>query len=670
MKTNSLIHEASPYLLQHAHNPVDWYAWNDETLARAAREDKMLLISIGYAACHWCHVMEHESFEDDEVARIMNEHFICVKVDREERPDVDQIYMNAAYLINGNGGWPLNALALPDGRPFFAGTYFPKTRWIQVLTYFADWYQQERNKLEQQAANVARGINEIELVPKNKADISFSQSDLDASFSGIIKRVDRERGGMSGSIKFPMPSVWEFLLHYHYFTGNEPSLNAVNITLQWMASGGIYDQVGGGFSRYSTDPKWHIPHFEKMLYDNAQLISLYSHAFQVTRNPLYRNVVFETTGFIKRELLSPEGLFYSSLDADSEGEEGKYYVWTFAEINNLLKEDASLFCEYYHITSGGNWEHGKNIPECSMTAAGSIAKKYQLSEEVLAEKIKKLKQILLTERHKRIRPRTDDKVLTAWNMLMITGLLDAYKAFGAREYFDMARQCIDFYLNHILTENNAVYRNYKNNNAGIHGFLDDYAFFISALINFYQVSFNEKYLMKAKDLTDYVLGHFYDEGSGMFFYTDDKYSNLIARKMEVADNVIVSSNSEMAKNLFILSMYFDNTGYEEISLQMIKNVLEDIRKTPSYYSNWAMTMAQYVKRPYEIAIVGNEWKQKLSAMQQHYLPDAIFAGGSSEGKLPLLENKLADKRTLIYVCQNKTCKNPVEKAEDAFRHLL
>ncbi len=668
MKTNSLIHETSPYLLQHAHNPVDWYAWNDETLAKAKAEDKMMLISIGYAACHWCHVMEHESFEDDGVAGIMNEHFICIKVDREERPDVDQIYMNAAYLINGNGGWPLNALSLPDGRPFFAGTYFPRARWIQVLNYFADLYKHKRSKIEQQAANVAKGINEIEVVPKNEAEIIFSQNDLDEAFSGIMKRVDKERGGTMSTIKFPMPSIWEFLLQYHYFTKNEESLNAINITLQWMASGGIYDQVGGGFSRYATDPKWHVPHFEKMLYDNAQLVSLYSHAFQVTQNQIYHDVVFETIEFIKCELLSPEGLFYSSLDADSEGEEGKYYVWAYDEINTILKDDASLFSEYFDITQEGNWEHGNNIPDCSGTST-NIAEKYQLTEKQFSEKIENLKHKLLTERHKRIRPQTDDKILTAWNMLMVSGLIDAYKAFGNQEYFDMAQHCIDICLAKMISSDNSVYRNYKNGKAGIHGFLDDYAFFISALTHFYQVSFKEKYLMKAKDLTEYVLHHFLDESSGMLFYTNEQYSNLIARKMEVADNVIVSSNSEMAKNLFVLSMYFDDRNYVELSTQMTKNVLEDIKKTPSYYSNWAMALALHVTPPYEIAIMGDQWKQKLSVMQQHYLPNAIFAGGKHESKLSLLENKLVDNKTFVYICKNKTCKRPAEEPEEALQQM-
>ncbi|HEX7457809.1 MAG TPA: DUF255 domain-containing protein, partial [Ginsengibacter sp.] len=307
MYTNALIHETSPYLLQHAHNPVDWYPWGDEALNKAKKENKMLLISVGYAACHWCHVMEHESYEDTVVANIMNKNFVCIKVDREERPDVDQVYMNAAYLINGNGGWPLNALAMPDGKPFFAGTYFPKDKWIKLLEYFSDLYKNQKQKLEDQATNVSKGINDIENVPKNNSSVSFSESTMDAMFSTLSQRIDMDKGGTKGSMKFPMPSISEYLLQYHYLSRNLNALKAVEITLQHMAFGGIYDQVGGGFSRYATDPDWHAPHFEKMLYDNAQLVSLYSHAFQLTKNPLYKRIVYETIAFVKRELTSPEG---------------------------------------------------------------------------------------------------------------------------------------------------------------------------------------------------------------------------------------------------------------------------------------------------------------------------------------------------------------------------
>lgn len=660
---NSLINETSPYLLQHANNPVNWYAWNDDSLSKAKEENKMLLISIGYAACHWCHVMEHESFENEEVAKVMNENFICIKVDREERPDVDQVYMNAAYLINGNGGWPLNALAMPNGKPFFAGTYYPKENWIKLLEYFAAIYKTEPQKLEEQAENVSKGIRDIEHLPMNTNDVSFSENDLNKMFFLFQKRIDSEHGGTKDGMKFPMPSIWEFLLQYHYFSKNKEALNAVEITLNNMANGGIYDQVGGGFSRYATDVKWHVPHFEKMLYDNGQLVSLYSHAFQVTANPLYKKVVYETLEFVNRELTSPEGGFYSSLDADSEGEEGKYYVWGEKEIKKILKEDAPFYLDYLGITEAGNWEKNKNIPDAS------FSKKDVAVNEQITQKLVSLNKKLFEEREKRIRPATDDKILTSWNSLMTKGFIDAYQAFGDESFLNSAKRNIDFLLKNMFTENNSLFRNYKNRKATIHGFLDDYAFFITALIEYYQASFDESYLQKAKAITEYVNTHFFDKDSGMFLYTDDQYSSLIARKMEVTDNVIPSSNSEMAKNLYFLSQYFDNKVYEEISKQLIKNVSDDLNKNLGYYSNWAQAMLLQVYPATEIAIVGKDWKEKLVQFQKNYLPSAIYSGGEIEGTLPLLENKLAEGRTMIYVCKNKSCNLPVENVAHALTQI-
>ncbi len=668
MYTNALINETSPYLLQHAHNPVDWHPWGDSALALAKKENKMLLISVGYAACHWCHVMEHESYEDTVVAKVMNEHFVCIKVDREERPDVDQVYMNAAYLINGSGGWPLNALAMPDGRPFFAGTYFPKTNWIKMLEYFADLYKNDREKLEVQANNVSNGIRDIENVPINNGEVSFSLDTMNEMFRKFQQRIDEEKGGTKGAMKFPMPSNWEFLLHYNYLSGNTAALKAVETTLTQMAQGGIYDQVGGGFSRYATDANWHAPHFEKMLYDNAQLVSLYSHAFQVTKNPLYKRVVFETIAFIKRELTSPEGGFYSSLDADSEGEEGKFYVWSEQEIQEILGDDAGIFSDYFGITAKGNWEPHKNIPDINM-GYKNIEKKYSISHEQLLDKIEVLKNKLFIERAKRIRPHTDDKILTSWNALMSKGLIDAYGAFGESDFLMMAQTNINFLLKNISTKENELYRNYKNGKATIPAFLDDYAFMISALIDYYQVTFDQSYLQKANGLTQYVEQHFFDKSSGMFFYTDDQHSNLIARKMEVTDNVIPASNSEMAKNLLTLSLYYENSTYEAQSQQLLKNVIDDVKKNAGYYSNWAQLMALQLKSPYEIAIMGNDWKEKLAAFHKHYLPQAIYLGGNSEDGISLLQNKLVEGKTMIYVCENKTCQRPVEEVDDALKQL-
>ncbi|MEO6290363.1 MAG: thioredoxin domain-containing protein, partial [Ginsengibacter sp.] len=668
MYTNALINETSPYLLQHAHNPVDWYPWGDEALEKAKKENKMLLISVGYAACHWCHVMEHESYEDTTVANIMNEHFVCIKVDREERPDVDQVYMNAAYLINGSGGWPLNALAMPDGRPFFAGTYFPKSNWIKLLEYFADLYKNERGKLEDQANNVSKGIRDIENVPLNNKEVSFGMNDINDMFSKFEQRIDKEKGGTKGAMKFPMPSNWEFLLHYYYLSVNSEALKHVETTLTQMAMGGIYDQVGGGCSRYATDVSWHAPHFEKMLYDNGQLVSLYSHAFQLTKDPLYKRIVYETLAFVDRELTSPDGGFYSSLDADSEGEEGKFYVWTQKEIEDVLGNEAPLFISYFGIAKDGNWEHNKNIPDVNYGNKNTV-KEFNLTQEEFEKKIFELKKKLFGAREKRIRPHTDDKILTSWNALMAKGFIDAYQAFGDESFLNKAKRNIDFLLKNISTKESSLFRNYKNGNATIPAFLDDYAFLISALIDFYQVSFDQSYLQKADSLTQYVEQHFFDKATGMFFYTDDQHSNLIARKMEVTDNVIPASNSEMAKNLLFLGLYFENKTYEVQSEQLMKNVIEDIKKNLGYYSNWAQVMALQLRSPYEIAIVGDAWKDKLTVFHKFYLPQSIFLGGSVEGNFSLLQDKLVPGKTMIYVCENKTCQRPVEEVDAAIKQL-
>ncbi|CAN5271065.1 thioredoxin domain-containing protein [soil metagenome] len=662
MFTNELIHESSPYLLQHAHNPVNWYPWGDKALDLAKKEDKMLLISIGYAACHWCHVMEHQSFEDTAVAALMNKYFVCIKVDREERPDVDQVYMNAAYLVNGSGGWPLNALATPDGKPFFAGTYFPKENWMKLLEYFGEMYQTDRKKIEAQAEQLAKGIGDIENIPLNDKEVAFSTKTFDDLFVKFKSKADHKHGGTTGKMKFPMPSIWEFLLQYHYLSGNKEALELSELTLMNMAYGGIYDQVGGGFSRYATDVEWHAPHFEKMLYDNAQLVSLYSHAFQVTGKPLYKRIVKETLQFIARELTSPDGVFYSSLDADSEGEEGKFYVWSKKEIEDVLGNDAPLFNKHFGIKAGGNWE-GKNIPDMNMGV--TALKDIPALEKENAEKLNALKERLLKERDKRIRPRLDDKILTSWNALMIKGYIEAYKAFGDNDYLEAAEKSMSFLLKNIASPENSLFRSYKNGKATIPAFLDDYAFMISALVDLYQVTFKENYLMKAKGFLEYTQTHFLDKSSGMFFYTDADHSDLIARKMEVSDNVIPSSNSEMARNLLLLGNYFENELYITQSEQIIKNVFADIQNNPAYYSNYAQVMSLQLYPPFEIAIVGTVWKEKLGRMQKEYLPQATFMGGEQEGNLSLLQSKLVDGKTMIYVCQNKTCLAPVENAEAA-----
>jgi hypothetical protein len=435
-----------------------------------------------------------------------------------------------------------------------------------------------------------------------------------------------------------------------------------------MAFGGIYDQLGGGFSRYSTDANWLVPHFEKMLYDNAQLVSLYSHAYQLTKNPLYKTVVYETLAFIEQELTSPNGGFYSSLDADSDGEEGKYYVWTAAELSSILAEDATLFSAYYNCTKTGNWEDQKNILH-RKSSDSQIAKKFNISLEKLQTTIKACKAKLTKVRSNRVKPRLDDKILTAWNALMLKGYIDAYRAFDDTDFLNKALKSANFLSNNMIGKSNEVMRNYKNEKASINGLLDDYAFTISAFTALYQATFDEKWLYKAKDLNDYAITHFFDTKSGMFFYTHNNHSNLIARKMEVADNVIPSSNSEMAKNLFFLGLYFDNSEYTQKSKQMLTNIQEDMHREISFYSNWGIVELQFVKQPYEIAIVGPDFAKARKAFDKNYFPNAIFLGGKTEGTLALLEGKLIPQETTIFVCQDKVCNRPTTDVSQAIKQL-
>ncbi|MDP6908900.1 MAG: thioredoxin domain-containing protein, partial [Flavobacteriales bacterium] len=485
--TNALINETSPYLLQHAHNPVNWHPWSDESLKKAKTEQKPILVSIGYSACHWCHVMEHESFEDSVVAAYMNENFICIKVDREERPDVDQVYMNAVQLMTGRGGWPLNCFALPDGRPLYGGTYYPKKEWMDVMAQVVNIWKNQREKALEYAANLTNGVKQSELIQRNTNEPKFSKSDLSSlveKWSGLI---DNKEGGPNRSPKFPLPNNYEFLLRYATLAQDKIMLDHVNLTLEKMAFGGIYDQVGGGFARYSTDELWKAPHFEKMLYDNGQLISLYSEAYQATGNILYKEVVEETLDFIQRELTSEQGAFYSALDADSEGEEGKFYVWKKDELQMLLGDDFEWVKDYYNINAKGLWENGNYIL-LRKTTDEEFAKKQGWTTEDVKQKVNKLNAKLLRERSKRVRPGLDDKQLTSWNALMLKGYTDAYRVFGKTDYLRTAIKSANFILKTQRKKDGGLWHNHKAGRSTINGFLEDYSFTIEALVSLYQAT--------------------------------------------------------------------------------------------------------------------------------------------------------------------------------------
>ncbi|MDP4240045.1 MAG: thioredoxin domain-containing protein [Bacteroidota bacterium] len=666
--TNQLIHESSPYLLQHAHNPVNWYPWGTEALDKARNENKILIISIGYAACHWCHVMEHECFEDEEVAGFMNEHFVSIKVDREERPDIDQVYLIAVQILTDKGGWPLNCIALPDGRPVYGGTYFSKERWMDMLHHVYDFVTQNPDKAEEQANFLTDGIRSNEMVYKRTEDSVFLLNDLDDIFSSWKNNIDFTQGGYGYAPKFPMPASLQFLLHFNYLTKHKNALKAVTLTLNKMANGGIYDQIGGGFSRYSTDEYWKVPHFEKMLYDNAQLVSVYSAAYQKTKDPVYKTIVTETLDFIKRELTSPEGSFYSSLDADSEGVEGKFYVWTHDELKKLLGDNAPLIMDYFNVTEKGNWENSRNI----LFKSGDdkrIAAKYKMTESELEKRVEAAKKLLLNQRSYRIRPALDDKILTSWNALMLKAYADAYRAFDKKEYLDSALKNAQFINAKLKTSDNGLFRNYKQGIASIPAFLDDYAFTIQAFISLYQATFNEKWLEEAMQLAEHVLSHFYEPTKDMFYYSSDESQSLIARKMEIADNVIPSSNSEMAINLFILGWYYYKEEYIKIARRMLNNIKSHAINGEIYYANWDILMAWFAVEPYFVAIVGKNYEAIRKEFDAWYLPQVFFAGGKAEGNLSMLEGKLREGETTIYVCQNNLCKLPVTEVKDALNQI-
>ena len=662
--TNKLIEETSPYLLQHAHNPVNWYPWGEEAFAKAKAENKLLIISIGYSACHWCHVMEHESFEDDSASAVMNDRFVCVKVDREERPDVDQIYMNAVQLMSGRGGWPLNCIALPDGRPIWGGTYFRRDQWITQITQLADFYQSQPEKAFDYAAKLTQGIQQSELVSLNTDEPEFTKSQLEQVYSSWEQQFDSVEGGPDRAPKFPIPNNYQFLLRYAHLSEHTAALSHVKLTLDKIAYGGIYDHLGGGIARYATDKLWKVPHFEKMLYDNGQIVSLYSEAYQKFKDEDYKTLVYGTLAFIERELKSDEGAFYSALDADSEGEEGKFYVWKKKELETLLGEDYPLFSAYYNVNSIGYWEHDTYILLRKDDDA-KLAKQFNISVEELTLKIGRAKSVLMKERATRIRPGLDDKSLTSWNGLMLKGYVDAFLTFGNQHFLDVALANANFILDKQLRKDGGLNHSYKNGRSTINGYLEDYAFVIDAFLKLYEATFDERWLSEANALMAYSIEHFYDNDSRMFFFTSDEDPALIARKMEVNDNVIPASNSVMACNLFSLSHHYDRPDYKEMSEKMLNNIIDKVAAYPSGYSNWLNLLLNYVYPFYEVAIVGKKAEDFTVPLHDVYVPNKLLCGAKKESKLPLLENRYSKGQTRIFVCQNKVCQMPTEELEKA-----
>ncbi|SMC59541.1 thioredoxin domain-containing protein [Pedobacter nyackensis] len=660
---NNLIKASSPYLLQHAYNPVNWYEWGEEALQKARNENKLILVSIGYSACHWCHVMERESFENHEVAEVMNRDYVCIKVDREERPDIDQIYMLAIQLMTGSGGWPLNCICLPDQRPIYGGTYFKKEDWINVLSSVANMWTNEPDKARQYADRLTDGIKNAEkIIPNIKVD-EYTRTHLTEIIEPWKRYFDMSEGGYNRAPKFPLPNNWQFMLRYSHLMEDDGTHVSALLTLEKMAMGGIYDHIGGGFARYSVDGEWHVPHFEKMLYDNGQLISLYAEAHQYSRSMLFKDVAEETITWLEREMTSPEGLFYSALDADSEGVEGKFYVWDQTEFDAVLGDDADLLADYFNVTEEGNWEEEQTNILLRKFSEEEYAVVKGVSIISLIEKVKAAKVKLLQERSKRVRPGLDDKCLTAWNAMAIKGLAESAGIFENPHYYHLAKKAADFILSNLNTPDGGLYRNYKSGKASIPGFLDDYAFFIEALITLYQYDFDEKWLLEAKRLVDYVLTNFEDADSPMLFYTAGNGEALIARKHEIMDNVIPSSNSAMAQNLHKLGLLFDDDRYILKAEGMLASVLPQIKTYGSAYSNWAIQVLEEVFGINEVALTGKNVEKVKKEFNKHYVPNKITLGGTNS-ELPLLKDKQSQE-TKIYICRNKVCQLPVTTVDEA-----
>jgi len=663
--TNALIDETSPYLLQHAHNPVNWVPWSEKVLEEAKEQDKLIVVSIGYSSCHWCHVMEEESFEDTEVASLMNENFINIKVDREERPDVDQVYMTAVQLMTGSGGWPLNVILLPNGKPLFGGTYHTKAQWIKVLTEINKQYRKDKKAAEEYANKVAQGISEVNFIPRITTEIDLKPELLTQAVSAWKKQWDMEWGGNFGKQKFIIPVNLNFLLDYAALSEDLETDVFVENTLNKVLQGGIYDHIGGGFFRYSTDPTWKVPHFEKMLYDNAQLLSLYSKAYTIYKNPEYKRIVLETIDFLDREMKNPDEGYYAAIDADSEGEEGTYYIWKENELRSLLGDEYDLFASYYSIKKAWAWEKDTYVLHKKITDP-DFEKKHEITNNELQTYRKNWGSLLLKQREQRIHPRVDDKIITSWNALLIQGFLDAYKAFGNKEFLSHAQATFEFLLKHSYVDSKLVHT-YKKGSTRQEGFLEDYTFLANASLGLYEITLDTTYLELSKELTGYVQDHFGEPDSEMYRYNEQ--ATLIAKIIKTDDGVIPSPNAVMAQNLFKLGHLYYDTELLDKSQRMVSIMVNPIKEAANNYAMWGSLLLEHTYPFYEIVGVGVNAKELLNAMHTEYIPNALFAGSTTKSDLPLFEDRYVEGETYIYVCYNYTCKLPVKTVTEALQQL-
>jgi len=683
--TNKLIGETSPYLLQHAHNPVNWYPWGEEALALARDEDKPILVSIGYAACHWCHVMERESFEDEQTAALMNNLFINIKIDREERPDLDHIFMDAVQAMHGSGGWPLNVFLTPGGKPFYGGTYFPPVKafnrpsWREVLAGVSRAFKEKRPEIETQADQLTDHMiqaNAFGGTPAEGDHDLLSENSVREIAAQIMVSADRQWGGFGQAPKFPQTFAIQYLLRFAYAAeGATPEniqekqrdsihLEQAILSLDKMIQGGIYDHIGGGFARYATDTEWLVPHFEKMLYDNALLVSVFSEAYQLTRYSRYQDVIDDTIRFVQRELMHPEGGFYSAIDADSEGEEGRFYVWNYGEVMAILGNEGELFCDFYDIKPGGNWHEGRSSEKKSIPWIKTKAEEFCRDRKMDPEQFRKImtacRAKLFTEREKRVRPLTDDKIILGWNALMNLALSKAYAATGNTAYRKLAEGNMKFLLGQLAGEGSAYFHTWKNGQKKHPAFLDDLAYLVQALIRLQEVTGEFSYLVRAKEITDHIIGNYQDRTGPLFYFTGIEQNDVLVRKKEIYDGAQPSGNSVMAENLFRLSVCFDRPDWKEHAFRMLHSVQKATLRYPVSFGNWSCFLLLVFKGADEIVILGEDYKRLLEELLAVYLPHALVMANKVENEMfPLLMNKMLKSGTAIYLCKDYACRKPV-----------
>jgi len=673
---NKLGHESSPYLLQHAKNPVHWHAWNEEALGRAKKENKPIFLSVGYSSCHWCHVMAHESFEDEEIAKIMNENFVNIKVDREERPDLDDIYQKACQMTTGQGGWPLSVFLTPDQRPFYVGTYFPaldsygRPGFGSLCRQLAQSWEEKPKDIEKAADNFMQNLGKLQ---QHQAPSEIDKSILDEAAINLLQIADTTYGGFGQAPKFPNASNLSFMFRYSKLSGISKFQKFALLTLKKMAKGGIFDQIGGGFHRYSTDTRWLVPHFEKMLYDNALLPIVYSEAYQITKDPFFRDIVKKTLGYVIREMTSSDGTFFSAQDADTNGEEGQTFVWKKQEIEKILGEDSDIFCIYYDVTDGGNFEG--NTILANNIGASSLGFKFNKTESEIHDIISKCSDKLLEVRNRRVQPGKDDKIITSWNGLMISGFLAGYRITDDTKYLDVAKKSIDFFENN-FEKNDILHRTFKNNEPKLNGYLDDYAYMANASVDMFENTSQPKYLSFATNLANYLMAHFWDDSTNGFFFTSDDHEKLIMRPKNNYDLSMPSGNSVAAYVLLKLYHITQNKQFLEIAKKIIESQAISAAENPFAFGYLLNALYLYYQKPTEITIINDNNFELVSSLRKKFLPESIMVLVENQSNLEALSKhpffsgkEFQNDKTTVFVCKNFSCSLPLSDLSEIEKEL-